>query len=114
NRGQIDLLGGFLHYGEDPEEGARREIKEEIGKDVKILDLLGIYMDTYYYQDENISTLNFVYIGVFTDDTEIKVADDVAEVFWQPINEVPEKVAFKVIQESLEDLKKWYSKNGNH
>lgn len=109
NKGQIDMPGGFLNYSENPQDGALREIKEEIGQEIEIIDLLGIYMDSYFYQNEDISTLNMVYIGQLKSPTvKIEVSDDVAEVFWQPIDEVPEKVAFNVIKQALEDLKKWH------
>ncbi len=45
--GKWDILGGFLHHGEHPEDGLRRELREEIGLDVRILRLLGFYMDDY-------------------------------------------------------------------
>lgn len=46
--GKWDILGGFLHHGEHPEDGLRREVREEIGLDVRILRLLGFYMDDYH------------------------------------------------------------------
>lgn len=37
------LPGGFVDYGEAPEDAARREAKEETGLDVELLALLGVY-----------------------------------------------------------------------
>ncbi len=37
------LPGGFVDYGESPEDGARREVMEETGLDVELLELLGTY-----------------------------------------------------------------------
>ena len=42
-RGQWTFPGGFLEVGERPEGGAVRETKEEVGLDVKLGGLLGVY-----------------------------------------------------------------------
>ncbi|MDA4123113.1 MAG: NUDIX hydrolase [Thaumarchaeota archaeon] len=36
NKGKWSLPGGLLETGEDPEEGARREVREELGLEVKV------------------------------------------------------------------------------
>lgn len=38
-----NVPAGFLEIGESPEEGARREVLEETGAQIEILDLLGVY-----------------------------------------------------------------------
>ena len=38
-----NVPAGFLEIGESPEEGARREVLEETGAHIEILDLLGVY-----------------------------------------------------------------------
>ena len=42
-RGYWTFPGGFLEFGEMPEDGARRETKEEVGLDVTIEALHGVY-----------------------------------------------------------------------
>jgi NADH pyrophosphatase NudC (nudix superfamily) len=37
------LVAGFLERGESAEEGARREVKEELGLDVDTIQLIGVY-----------------------------------------------------------------------
>ena len=41
----IAIPGGFLDLGESMEQGARREMKEETGLDVELVELLYIYSD---------------------------------------------------------------------
>lgn len=57
DKGKLDLPGGFLEYGEMPEDGAIREVKEEIGVEIKIGEYLGCAIDHYYYQDIDNYTL---------------------------------------------------------
>jgi NADH pyrophosphatase NudC (nudix superfamily) len=95
-KGEWDTIGGFLEKGEHPEEGLRREVKEETGLDVEIIKMLGFFMDTYGGED---STLNIAYLATIKSG-EPKPADDVAELKWFSKNELP-KVAFKNGQEML-------------
>lgn len=37
------LVTGFLEAGETPEEGMRREVKEELGLDAEVVGLVGVY-----------------------------------------------------------------------
>ena len=45
HKGAFDIIGGFLNNGEHPEMGTVRETKEETGLDIRIIELLGIYVD---------------------------------------------------------------------
>jgi ADP-ribose pyrophosphatase YjhB (NUDIX family) len=58
-KGQWDIPGGFLEKGEDPVEGAIREVREETGFNIKIAKILGIFMDEYGRDRE--ATLNICY-----------------------------------------------------
>ena len=37
------LVTGFLEAGEAPEDGVRREVKEELGLDARVVSLVGVY-----------------------------------------------------------------------
>lgn len=37
------LITGFLEAGETPEDGVKREVKEELGLDVELVSLIGVY-----------------------------------------------------------------------
>lgn len=37
------LITGFLEKGEEPQEAARREVKEELGLEAEVISLIGVY-----------------------------------------------------------------------
>ena len=53
------LPGGFVDYGETTEHAVIREMKEETGLDVKIIDLIGVYSDPN--RDPRGHTVSIVY-----------------------------------------------------
>jgi 8-oxo-dGTP diphosphatase len=107
HKGELDIVGGFLEYDEDPKVAALREVKEETGLEVKIIDLLGIYIDTYGAGGPSI--LNIHYIGEIVSG-EPKPQDDISALEWYEIDKVPTDQGPKNTQDGLKDFKKWYAK----
>jgi 8-oxo-dGTP diphosphatase len=91
--GLWDAVGGFLDEGEHPLDGLRREVLEETGLSFEIGDFLGIWMGRY--GDDARATLNLFWTGRIAAGTP-HAADDVAELRWFGLDEVPppEELAF--------------------
>lgn len=93
-KGWWDLLGGFISVGETVEAGAIREIKEETGLTVSSLIQLGSAVPDVY-ADTHIPTLNFIFL-VPADTMDVAAHDDVAELRWFTVDEIPrDQLAFK-------------------
>jgi ADP-ribose pyrophosphatase YjhB (NUDIX family) len=91
-KGKWDVIGGFVEYGEHPADAAVREAKEETGLDVKIEELLGIFMDVY--GADKISTLNICYVVKVIGGSE-KANDDINELKWFESDSLPDDIAFQ-------------------
>jgi 8-oxo-dGTP diphosphatase len=83
-RGRWELPGGFSDRGEHPAATARREIAEELGVEVRLTGLLGVYFDPYL--DDVAYVLTF--LGEITDEPRPD-PDEVTEVAWFPAGELP-------------------------
>lgn len=107
SKGEWDVIGGFLNLGEKPEDGARREVKEETGLSVELEDMLGFFMDDYGTTGE--TTLNICFTAKVLSGTQTP-GDDIGELKWFSHNKLPERIAFKNGEEML---KAWVKQLGD-
>ena len=84
------LPGGFIDRGETCEDAARREMREEVGVDVLLTDLLGVYSDPA--RDPRHHTMSVVYIGRSVE--PLAAGDDAAEAREFDPASLPEDMAF--------------------
>lgn len=113
-KGFWDYPGGFLNFGEHPKDAAKREILEETGTVIEILDLLGVYTNhEYEFQGEKIIPLDTVYIAKIKSGKPT-AQDDVDKIKWFPINKPPVKIAFGCVKNALNDLEEWLKKGHKH
>lgn len=88
-KGTLDLPGGFVDMGETVEEGMRREIKEETGLDVDHIQYLFSSPNVYMYSGMGVHTLDMDFlVRVHDDSLRVTAADDAADAFWIPLEEV--------------------------
>ncbi len=106
-RNHWDFPGGFLEPNELPENGLRREVKEEIDADIEINNFLGYYLD--HYADPNISTLNIYYVcRVLKNEFSITFSDDeIKNVEWFKLSNLPSKMAFNHTSNVIEDFQNY-------
>lgn len=105
-KGFWDLPGGFIDFNEKAEKAIIREVKEELGIEIKNPEILGTYIGFYHYKGINYQPLCLVFFEKITDEEikKIKAADDVLLIKFFPKNKVPwKKLAFPDITQTLKD-----------
>lgn len=90
--------GGFLEFGEMPAEGARRETKEEVGLDVEVTGLQGVYARP------DVGIVLVVYTGTSGTDAAIVGDFESQAVAWFAPDEIPwADLAFETTEQALRD-----------
>jgi len=102
-KGGWNLIGGFLEYGEDPMDGLKREVKEETGVDCEVTGLICMYADTYGNNGPALINMCFT-VQLLSDN--IKPFDDVAELKWFELDDLPDNIPFESDLKALDQLKK--------
>lgn len=99
-----DFPGGFLEQGETLEASVRREIKEELGIEIKKFRYFASYPDRYAYKGVVYPTLNCVFTARLPRGAMPVADDDAAALEFFPKNNIPwKKLAFKSVDAALKD-----------
>ena len=102
NKNEYKLPGGGIEDDENPEEAFKREVLEETGCKVEIINKLGTTEE--YKTLDNFKQISYIFVGKVVEDTKQlnvtqKEKDEGAKLIW----ETPEN-ALKVITESYDKL----------
>ena len=100
-QGDWNVIGGFLKYGEDPLEGLKREVREELGVDCTVGDFVVAAAD--WYGPQGVALLN-LYFRVRLAGRDLKAQDDVTDLRWFPLDDLPENIAFESDRTALRAL----------
>ena len=100
--GDWNTIGGFLEYQEEPLDGLKREVKEETGVDCEILEFITMIADRYGDDGGALMCSHFT-VRLLSDD--FKPQDDVSELAWFSLDNLPDNIAFAGDRRALAALK---------
>jgi ADP-ribose pyrophosphatase YjhB (NUDIX family) len=105
-KGYWDLPGGFIQPNEAFETSVKREIKEELGIEIEVKQIIGVYHDEYLFQNVFQPTLGIV-VSAKILNGKLSASDDISSYKFFPKTEVlKQKIAFKSIAQGLENYLK--------
>ena len=86
--GQFELPGGKVEFGEDPEEGLRREVDEEVGVAAGAIQLYKVisWMDTVERDTQHIIIVYL--IGVGNPDAKITLSNEHDKFLWAKLSDI--------------------------
>ncbi len=86
------MPGGTMNFGESLTDCAIREVKEETGLDIGIVDVVGVYTDPNIlieYSDEEVrQEFTVVYLGKTSDCSQVVIDDESKESQWVELDQI--------------------------
>jgi len=113
-------IGGKLEYGETVLEGAEREIKEELGEDIKLDFKKILYIRDFLQPEKDEHGLELFILGDVNKFEELEHYFDSEHgdkkwATWLDINNLPDNLFPKALTKKLqEDFKRNFSKSGEY
>lgn len=105
NNSLWDFPGGFLNYGEKPEDGLRRELLEELGVEVEAMKLFAAKIDTYLSDSD--FCLNLFYATKLKSES-FTYGKEINEPKWFKFDELPD-IKFKSTEDVILSIPKQLS-----
>lgn len=108
------LPGGRIAIGENSEETIKRELKEELGKEVEVLEYVSTIENFFEMNNTKYHEIYFVHRLEFKDDEDKKIeytldnmeGKDYLKYKWLDINEIEEyKILPKCLKQVIKDAK---------
>ena len=80
NEDHYALIGGRVQIGEDSETALKREIKEEMGKEIEITGYIGTIENFFEMKSEKYHEIMFVYKIEFKDEQDKKIEETIKNI----------------------------------
>ena len=96
------LPGGFVEYGESPEDTLRREVEEELNLRVRDLCIVGA---SSRMMDNGYSLVSIFYLMSIAGEMR-KRDEEIYEVMWRPVDEIKDEAIASVLDRAIEEFRR--------
>jgi len=105
HKGKLDFPGGFAEHNESAEQTVIREIKEELGANVKKLTYFGTFPNQYEFSGMTVFTLDSTFITELESLDNLVAMDDISSIeFIRPENINMEDIPFMSMKNTIKKL----------
>lgn len=112
DKGKLDLPGGFIDPLETAEDAVRRELKEELGVEVKSLRYLTSRGNEYYFSGITVFTTDLAFRVEVDSLDNLSANDDISSVEWVWPSEVDgSKIPASSIRYFVKEIAAYENKN---
>lgn len=87
-KGLWGLVGGFIDLGETATESLTREIKEEVGVNIKDFNYFGCYAGIYLYNNIEYQVTNTIYTAHLPNNYKIELSNESSEYVFFDIDKI--------------------------
>ncbi len=106
-KGKLGMPGGFIDPGETAEQALAREVREEVGLEIRDTRYLSSHANVYDYAGVRYHTVDLFFVATVDDPDAAKPLDAVQALVWMdPLTMSLDEVAFVSMREAIEKLRR--------
>lgn len=92
-KGKWEAPGGQVHFGETREQAIKREIKEELGVDIQIIDVLNVADEILLKDKQHWLPTTFL-VSIKRGKPKIMEPEKCDEIGWFSLNKIPKNLSY--------------------
>jgi mutator protein MutT len=106
-KGKLGLPGGFIDPGETAEDALAREVREEVGLEIRDTRYLSSHANQYDYAGVRYHTVDLFFVATVDDPDTAQPLDAVEALVWMdPLTMSLDEVAFESMRAAIKTLRR--------